>query len=554
MPYVVTRSCCADASCVLACPVNCIHPAPGEPGFAEAEMLYVDPRACVDCGACATACPVDALKPHTRLTAGERPFLDLNAAYYDDDPHAVRTPLALVPRQRRLSDGELRVAVVGAGPAGLFAADELLKHPGVGVTVLDRLPTPYGLARAGVAPDHQDTKQVTRLFEAIEGQPGFSYRLGVEVGRDLRHEDLLRTHHAVVYAVGAATDRRLGIDGEDLPGSVAATDFVAWYNGHPDHGATTYALDCERAVVVGNGNVALDVARVLTADPAALGRTDIADGALEALRGSRVREVVVLGRRGPAEASFTLPELLALAALDDIDVVVEGWPEGLAEDTSAKTALLAELAARTPVPGRRRIVLRFLATPTRVLGGERVSGLEVARTELRTDADGTVRAVPTGATDVIETSLVLRSVGYRARPVPGLPFDGATGTVPHERGRVEPGVYVAGWIKRGPSGFIGTNKSCAEETVEALLDDFEAGLLTAPAAGTGGADATVATAYADAVGLDGWQAIDRAERAAGALRGRPRVKITDREALLATARQAPPAPRRRLLLPVVRRS
>ncbi|WP_330457497.1 FAD-dependent oxidoreductase [Streptomyces sp. NBC_00820] len=560
MPYVVTRSCCADASCVLACPVNCIHPAPGEPGFAAAEMLYVDPRACVDCGACASACPVDALKPHTRLTAAEQPFLDLNAAYYEDDPHPARTPLALVPRQRQLNAGELRVAVVGAGPAGLFAADELLKHPGVRVTVYDRLPTPYGLARTGVAPDHQDTKGVTRLFRAIEAQPGFAYRLNVEVGEDLRHEDLLRDHHAVVYAVGAATDRRLGIDGEDLPGSAAATDFVAWYNGHPDHGATTCALDGERAVVVGNGNVALDVARVLTADPASLARTDIADGALDALRGSRVREVVVLGRRGPAEASFTLPELLALAALDSVDVVVEGWPEGLAPDTSPRTALLAELAARTPVPGRRRIVLRFLTTPTRVLGDDRVTGLEVARTELRTDDDGTVRAVPTGETETIATSLVLRSVGYRARPVPGLPFDEGTGTVPHERGRVEPGVYVAGWIKRGPTGFIGTNKTCAEETVAALLDDFDAGRLTAPADASGTAappgamgtpGTTGTTGSAEVVDLDGWQAIDRAERAAGALQGRPRVKITDRDTLLATARPAAPAPRRRLPLTVL---
>ncbi|MDQ0994046.1 FAD-dependent oxidoreductase [Streptomyces sp. V3I7] len=554
MPYVVTRSCCADASCVLACPVNCIHPAPGEPGFAEAEMLYVDPRACVDCGACATACPVDALKPHTKLSAAEQPFLDLNAAYYEGDPHPVRTPLALVPRQRRLPAGELRVAVVGAGPAGLFTADELLKHPGVHVTVYDRLPTPYGLARAGVAPDHQDTKQVIRLFQAIEGQPGFSYRLNVEIGKDLLHEDLIRDHHAVVYAVGAATDRRLGIDGEELPGSVSATDFVAWYNGHPDHDTASYAheLAGERAVVVGNGNVALDVARVLTADPAAVARTDIGDGALAALRDSRVREVVVLGRRGPAEASFTMPELLALAALEEVDVTVEGWPEGLAADASARTELLALLAARTPTPGRRRIVLRFLTTPTRVLGGDRVTGLEVARTELRTDEDGTVRAVPTADTEVIETSLVLRSVGYRARPIPGLPFDATRATVPHERGRVEPGVYVAGWIKRGPTGFIGTNKSCAEETVTALLDDFEAGRLTVPAYGGSGAGTSVTAAPADAVGLDGWRAIDRAERAAGALQQRPRVKLTDRSALLDAAR--PPKERRLLSLTVLRRS
>ncbi|MFI2737320.1 FAD-dependent oxidoreductase [Streptomyces sp. NPDC018711] len=531
MTYVVTRSCCADASCVLACPVNCIHPAPGEPGFGQTEMLYVDPRTCVDCGACTTACPVDALKPHTALTGAELPFLELNRAYYDTHPHEDRTPMALVPPQRRLSTAGLRVAVVGAGPAGLFAADELLRHPGVTVTVHDRLPTPYGLARAGVAPDHQDTKRVARLFRAVESQPGFSYRLNTEIGRDLHHEDLLRDHHAVIYAVGAATDRRLGIDGEELPGSASATDFTAWYNGHPDHSATPYALDGERAVVIGNGNVALDVARILTADPDTLSRTDISDRALAALRTSRVREVVVLGRRGPAEAAFTLPELLALAALDDVDVLVEDWPADVPADATPKTELLAELAARTPVPGRRRIVLRFRTRPARILGDDRVTGLTVVRTgPARTD-DGTGTAGTTGTTETIEASLVLRAIGYRARPVPGLPFDETTGTVPHERGRVRPGVYVAGWIKRGPSGFIGTNKSCAQETVSALLDDLEAGLLTAP---TGGGPAS--GGHPDAIGLDGWRAIDEEERATGRLQGRPRVKIVDREELLAAAR------------------
>ncbi|AJF63459.1 FAD-dependent oxidoreductase [Streptomyces vietnamensis] len=528
MTYVVTRSCCADASCVLACPVNCIHPAPGEPGFGQTEMLYVDPRTCVDCGACTTACPVDALKPHTGLTEAELPFLELNRAYYDAHPHEDRTPMALVPPQRRTSATELRVAVVGAGPAGLFAADELLRHPGVTVTVHDRLPTPYGLARVGVAPDHQDTKQVARLFRAVESQPGFSYRLNTEIGRDLHHEDLVRDHHAVIYAVGAATDRRLGIDGEELPGSVSATDFTAWYNGHPDHGDDRYALDGERAVVIGNGNVALDVARILTADPDTLARTDISDRALAALRTSRVREVVVLGRRGPAEAAFTLPELLALAALDGVDVLVEGWPADVPADATPKTGVLAELAARTPVPGRRRIVLRFRTSPVRILGDDRVTGLTVVRTGPRADD----AAETAGSIETIETSLVLRAIGYRARPVPGLPFDEATGTVPHDRGRVRPGVYVAGWIKRGPNGFIGTNKSCAQETVSALLDDLEAGLLTAPAAPGSGA-------HPGAVGLDGWRAIDEEERAEGRLQGRPRVKIVDREALLAAARSVP---------------
>ncbi|MEV0097281.1 FAD-dependent oxidoreductase [Streptomyces sp. NPDC050738] len=530
MPYAVTRSCCADASCVLACPVNCIHPAPGEPGFGTTEMLYVDPRTCVDCGACTTACPVDALKPHTALSEAELPFLELNATYYKENPHADRAPMYVVPRQRTLPAVELKIAVVGAGPAGLFAADELLRHPGISVTVHDRLLTPYGLARAGVAPDHQDTKQVTDLFRTIESQPGFSYRLGVEVGTDLTHGDLLREYHAVIYAVGAATDKRLGIEGEDLPGSASATDFVAWYNGHPDHAHDIHNLDAERAVVVGNGNVALDVARILTADPDTLARTDISDRALAALRDSKIQEVVLLGRRGPVQAAFTVPELLALSSLKDVNVSVEGWPDDLAPETTEKTRLLWELANRAPIEGRG-IVLRFLTSPVRITGEGSVQALEVDTTTLHTEENGTIRARPTGDTQTLETSLVLRSVGYRSRPVPGLPFDEVTATVPHEAGRVEPGVYVAGWIKRGPTGFIGTNKTCAHETVESLLDDFTAGRLAQPAPGT--------TMAPPALGLEAWQEIDREERAAGEAQGRPRVKLTDTESLRRAATGAP---------------
>jgi ferredoxin--NADP+ reductase len=435
-------------------------------------MLHVDPVTCVDCGACATACPVDALLPDTKLTDKQLPFIELNAAYYREHPHADRTPLALVPPHRDSDTLGLRVAVVGAGPAGMYAADELLKLPGVAVDVFDRLPTPYGLARFGVAPDHPRTRQVIELFDKIEREPGFRYRLDVEVGSDVTIDELRSGYHAVVYAVGAATDRRLGIPGEDLPGSVSATELVAWYNGHPDATGRHYPLDAERAVVIGNGNVALDVARILTADPDRLADTDISRSALLALRGSRIREVVVIGRRGPAEAAFTLPELVGLAGLDDVDVVVEGD----VEPTDAKTRILAEIACRRPVPGRRRIVLRFNRAPVRLLGTGAVGGLEVERTEV---VDG--RAVPTGEIERIDAGLVLRAIGYRARPVPGLPFDDHRALVPNDGGRVEPGVYVAGWIKRGATGYLGTNKSCSKETVEALLDDLDAGLLRAPA-------------------------------------------------------------------------
>lgn len=538
MPYVVTQSCCSDASCVIACPVNCIHPAPGEPGFAEAEMLYVDPKSCVDCGACVTACPVDAIKPHTKLSDAELPFMELNKLYFEGQPHADRTPLALVAPVRGLAR-DIRVAIVGAGPAGLYAADELLKHAGVSVDVFDRLPTPYGLARAGVAPDHQATKQVTKLFAAIEGQPGFNYRLNVEVGAGadaVAHEDLASRYDGVIYAVGASADRAMGIEGEDLVGSTSATDVVAWYNAHPDSQDTPVDLGGERVVIVGNGNVALDVARILTADPETLVDTDIAALPLATLRGSKISEVVVLGRRGPAQAAFTLPELIGLAGLPDIDVVIDNGGEPILAD-SPKTELLAELAERVPTPGRRRVVLRFRTAPVRILGDGNVAAIEVTRTRV-SEVDGELRAVATGEVEVIETSMVLRSVGYRGTAIDGLPFDEVSGTVPNQNGRVRPGTYVAGWIKRGPNGFIGTNKSCSEETVTALLDDLEAGLLE-PARGSR-QDLDHWLADRPVVDLAGWRAIDREELRRGAAAERGRLKILDVAEMVEVARMAAP--------------
>ncbi len=520
MSYVVTQSCCADASCVVACPVNCIHPTPGEPGFAEAEMLYVDADSCVGCGACATACPVDAIKPDTALTTDERPFVAINADYYDCFPHRERTPLAVVEQQRRLTrPGPFRVAVVGAGPAGLYTADELLTHPEISVDVHDRLPTPYGLVRSGVAPDHPHTKRVEQLFRAIEEQPRFRYVLGVEVGRDLTLAELQARYDAVVYSVGASADRTLGVPGEHLPGSLSATDAVGWYNGHPDQQDLDVPLQGPRAVVVGNGNVALDVARILTADPSALERTDIAALPWAALRRSGVREVVVLGRRGPAEAAFTMPELVGLAGLD-LDVVIDTGDVPMPTGTP-KLDLLAELATRPARPGRRRIVLRFHSTPVRILGDDHVTGVEVERA---------------GLIETIETGLVLRAIGYHGRPVADLPYDEATGTVPNDGGRVRPGLYVAGWVKRGPTGFIGTNKACAQETVGRVLDDLDAGLPR---------PAEVAGRRPDVVDLAGWRAIDAEERRRGAVRGRPRAKIVDVDEMVRVAHAVSAAPRAR---------
>jgi len=554
MAYVVTQACCADASCVVVCPVNCIHPAPGEPGFAEAEMVFVDARTCVGCGACASACPVDAVKPATRLTAAERPFVALAAEYYECFPHTDRTPLAVVGRQRRLSrSGPFRVAVVGAGPAGLYTADGLLAHPEIAVDVYDRLPTPHGLVRAGVAPDHPHTKHVQDLFAHVEDQPGFRYFLGVEVGRDLSLAELSAQYDAVVYAVGAAHDKPLGIPGEDLPGSLSATELVGWYDGHPDHQDLAVGLDHERAVVVGNGNVALDVARILTSDPETLARTDVAALALAALARSRIQEVVVLGRRGPAQAAFTVPELVGLVGLADagrIDVVVQ-CPDDVLRATAsdARGRLLLDLARRARTPGRRAVVLRFLARPTRVVGdAERgVTAVEVARTRLEVGSDGVPVAVDAGESEVIEAGLLLRSVGYRGHPVPDLPHDPVTGTVVHDRGRVRPGVYVAGWAKRGPTGFIGTNKADAAQTVERILDDLDARATPTPVGTSASIAAVVTGRVPDVVDLAGWRAIDAEERRRGAVDGRPRAKIVEVEEMLRVARAsaAPRAGRRR---------
>ncbi|MDH2416461.1 FAD-dependent oxidoreductase [Nocardioides sp. CER19] len=546
MPHVVIQSCCSDGSCVIACPVNCIHPAPGEPGFAEAEMLYVDASTCVDCGACTTACPADAIVPHTTLTPAQQPFLALNAEYFEVFPHGDRAAIAQVPEQRRLTrEGPFRVAVVGAGPAGLYAADELLTHPEVTVDVYDRLPTPYGLVRFGVAPDHPHTKQVQKLFKEIERQPGFRYFLGVEVGKDVSHAELAEHYHAIVYTVGAASDRPLGVPGEELPGSLSATDFVAWYNGHPDKQDLAVPLDTERAVVVGNGNVALDVARVLAEDPALLDATDISTLPLEQLRRSRIREVVVLGRRGPAEAAFTVPELVGLAGHRGINVVVDtgGLP---IEGTGTKERLLREMAGRSVDPAKRTVVLRFLASPVGVVGDDRVTGVEIARNRLEADERGATRAVAAGETEVLETGLLLRAVGYHGLPVADLPYDARRGIVPNDQGRVRPGVYVSGWVKRGPNGFIGTNKTDSQETVERLLDDLDAGACPEPTGDAASVAALVRRRQPAMVDLAGWQAIEREERRRGAEHGRPRVKIVDIDEMLRVAHAQGRRPRPRV--------
>ncbi|MGZ4382091.1 MAG: FAD-dependent oxidoreductase [Gaiellaceae bacterium] len=451
----------------------------------------------------------------------------------------------------------LRVAVVGSGPAGFYAAGALLAaDPPVEVDMIERLPTPWGLVRLGVAPDHPNIKAVSRAFEKIAARPGFRFLGNVELGRDLRHEDLLRHYDAVVYAVGAQSDRRMGIPGEDLPGSWPATVFVAWYNGHPDFQELEFDLAVERAVVVGNGNVAVDVARMLALTPEELDPTDTTDAAIAAICGASIREIVMLGRRGPVQAAFTTPELKELGELAGADVVVDpadleldpASEAALAGDTNAERNLevLREYAARTPSSKPKRLVLRFLTSPVAIEGTDRVEAVEVVRNRLEADERGRLAAVPTDERETIPAGLVLRSVGYRGVALPGVPFDEGRGTIRNDRGRVldesgrqVPRVYCAGWIKRGPSGVIGTNKKDAAETVELLLEDAAAGLVTHQEDATADAvDALLDERGVERVLYAGWTAIDEAERAAGAEHGRPRVKLCTWAELLEAASAA----------------
>jgi len=468
-------------------------------------------------------------------------------------------------------ESPIRIAVIGSGPAGFYAAGHLLKDEEAGfeVDILERLPTPWGLVRSGVAPDHPKIKSVTRVYEKTAAHPRFRYFGNVCFGEHVSRRELLEHYHAIVYATGSPLDRPLGIPGEELPGSHAATEFVGWYNGHPDHtGLEVDLVSAERAVVIGNGNVAIDVARMLMLSLEELAPTDTADHALEVLARSHVQEVVVVGRRGPAQAAFTNPELLELGEMADADIVVDSEEleralavrdEAAEQDTTSRrnVEIMRGYATRTPTEGRRRIVLRFLRSPTELVAGEdgALAAVKFVHNELVPGEGGALRARAGEETETIPAGLVFRAIGYRGEPLPGVSFDERRATILNEGGRVLdpesraplPGEYVVGWIKRGPSGVIGTNKKDAQETVDAMLAD-----LSGPSNGAGAARHTPAEPDADAVEAmlrerqpelityAGWEAIDRHERALGKPAGRPRVKLTRIEEMLRVAASEEP--------------
>jgi ferredoxin--NADP+ reductase len=456
----------------------------------------------------------------------------------------------------------LRVAIVGSGPAGFYTAEHVLKQEGTHaeVDMFDRLPTPYGLVRFGVAPDHPKIKSVIRVYERTAGRPEFRFFGNVEIGTDVTVEELRERYHAVVFAYGTSVDRHLGIPGEDLPGSHSATEFVNWYNAHPDFADRRFDLSCARVVVIGNGNVATDVARMLALTPEELAETDTADHAIEALANCGVKEIVVLGRRGPAQASFTNPEVRELGEMADADIDVDPAEMELdeisrkwldsddANPTNRRNVeIFTEFSRRQPEGKNKKIVMRFLRSPVEIQGDGKVERIVVARNELQRDDSGRIRAVDAGERETIECGMVLRSIGYKGVPINGVPFDEGRGLIHNEGGRVHggsgelvPGLYAVGWIKRGPSGVIGTNKKDAQETVDRLFEDLEAEKLPDRelAADRGAIESLLVERQPDHVTFEGWQAIDAAEIEAGRPHGRPRVKFCRVEELVEASKAA----------------
>lgn len=450
----------------------------------------------------------------------------------------------------------LRIAVVGAGPAGMYTLQHLLEERDLNIEVdlYERLPVPWGLVRYGVAPDHPEKKRVAdRLFNYYIGHPNVCFYGNVEIGKDIRHAELAEWYDGVIYAIGANSDTPMGIPGEELAGSWAAREFVAWYNGHPDFSDLQFDLSCKRAVIVGNGNVALDVARILTMPLDQLRKTDIADYALETLAESNIEEVVILGRRGHFQGAFNNPELEELEHLEGVSVSVEAEDFPASNDlvlddadweTRRKVKTLERLVKRQQPHASKNIRFRFLSSPIELTGNGKVEQLLVIRNHLEHDENGNLKARPTEEESLIDAGLVLRAIGYRGNPFPGLPFDERRAVIKNDCGRVSdkngamPGVYVTGWIKRGPRGIIGTNKQCAQETVNGLLADVKAGCLEH----NNTLSYEAVAELLDKRGLNivtekGWRKIDHFERTEGQAIARPRLKLHDISKMLSIASQ-----------------
>ncbi|MFJ9390797.1 FAD-dependent oxidoreductase [Nocardioides sp. NPDC101246] len=528
MTFVISKGCCNDGSCVTVCPVQCIRPRPGDPDFTTTEQLYIDPDTCIDCGACMDECPVEAVHSDWDLPEEMSDYLAINAEYFAMNPLVGVGPPTFTRRVLPEDKPALSVAIVGTGPAACYAAATLSDIKGVAVTMIERLPTPFGLVRAGVAPDHATTKKIADRFASVLSRPNVTCYFNVEVGADVTIDELLEHHHAVLWAGGARDDRKLGIPGEELDGVHAARSFVAWYNGHPDHASEQFDLSGDRVVVIGNGNVALDVARTLLRPTADLEATEMAEHAIAALAESKVAEVVVAARRGAEHGAFSQGELLALEGIEGITVVAE--PDEISADGSGRKHEALLRATRRDGSDGPAIRFRFGVEPVSIEGSDGVEAISFRR--------------PDGSIEQIGTSLVLRAIGYRGTPVEGLPFDDATATLPNDAGRVVdpasddpvPGLYCSGWIKRGPRGIIGSNKQDAEETVDCILQDLGAGRLREPSRTSEDLAKLLEDRVEDLLDKAAWGRIDLEEKRRGRESARPRQKLVTIEELLAASR------------------
>jgi ferredoxin--NADP+ reductase len=446
-----------------------------------------------------------------------------------------------------------RVAIIGSGPSGFYAAEALLRRRNVCIDMFDCLPTPFGLVRGGVAPDHPKIKQVCLVYDKIARSPGFAFLGNVTIGKDLTLDQLRAVYHAVVIAYGANTDRRLGIAGEDLPGSHTATEFVGWYNGHPDYQDREFDLSHDTAAVIGQGNVAADVARILATPVDCLRHTDISDVALQVLARSRIRQVHIIGRRGPAQAKFTSVELkelgkirncVALCSAADLDLnpaSVDELADWRSDENRKNVAAFSSFTGNDPRAAMRNLHFRFLETPTRINGGSRVTSVTLAKSKLAGPKFEQVAVA--GAVEIdLPCGLVFRSVGYRGVGLPGVGFDASRGTIPNAKGRCLdatgplPGLYVTGWIKRGPSGLIGTNRADSVETVESIFADL-AMLDPAPRPGAAGLRSILSNGGIRVVSYADWQKIDISERDRGQCQGKPREKFIHVADMIAAADQ-----------------